>query len=132
MKYTDIIKENGFLSKSGEQLMAEKLTPAIKELLQIGTTENEIRIIGSILSNLIGKEVINTIQFNNDQKLLVEKITEVLQEGLKSFIGIPNNKEVQDQIEKEIEEKSAHYESGGFIVDPFENDPNMKDWDKKY
>jgi hypothetical protein len=83
--YNDIIKENGFLTKQGEELVSQKFLPAIQEILDAAHSDNETRIIGGILSNLIGKEVSNMIQSQATKKVIQQKI----KDGLQQFISSP-------------------------------------------
>jgi hypothetical protein len=88
MKYDDIVQDNGFLTETGKQLVAEKFDPATKEILDIAMTDNQKRILGSILSNLIGKTVANAIQETNRINTIdtQKKIKEALKEELQKFI----------------------------------------------
>src|SRR5271157_2218096 len=91
IKYTDIIQGNGFLTDQGQQILNDKLLPIVRELLEAADSANEVRIIGSLLSNIIGKEVTNMIMEadaweQTKKAIITEKITTVLKDGLKEFI----------------------------------------------
>ena len=120
--YNDLVKENGFLTEYGSKLVDEKLIPVIREFVSEMNTENEMRVVGSILSNVVGKETANLIQHFNENENIVKQIKQIkasMNEGLKSFIGKENTKETQKEIKDGIEKT---IEVGGFLLDPFELD----------
>lgn len=88
MKYDELVKDNGFLTKAGEKLVAEKFEPATKEILDIATTENQKRIIGGILQNIIGKTVSNIIQEHGNKNTAVvqHEIVKAVNDTLKEYI----------------------------------------------
>lgn len=53
--------ENGFLSKQG-QAETESLRKEIQRLLAAGRSPNEVRILGSLLQNVVGNEVNKYLQ----------------------------------------------------------------------
>lgn len=67
--YDKWVKGNGFFTTEAEQMINKSFLPAIREFLDNLDTENEIRIVSSILSNLIGKTVANTIQQKQDKTI---------------------------------------------------------------
>lgn len=60
--YDKFFKENGFLTPEGDQIMKEKFLPIVQELLSSMETENQVRIMAGMLSNLTGKTAADTIQ----------------------------------------------------------------------
>ena len=60
--YDKFFKDNGFLTPEGQQVMKEKFSPIIQELLSSMETENQVRIMAGTLSNMIGKSAADIIQ----------------------------------------------------------------------
>ncbi len=57
-----LFKENGFLSEEGERVFKELLDGKIATLLKQGNSENEIRLIGSLIQKRVGDAVSNAVQ----------------------------------------------------------------------
>ena len=102
MKFKEIIKSNGFLTDQGQQLVNQQFMPAVKELLAVAESENQVRIIGSLLSNLIGKEVTNMVAKHTEMKreTAIKTIGTVLSEGLKQEFLHPAATDPFDNTEK--------------------------------
>lgn len=81
--YKDIITDQGFLSENGKKVLQEKFLPAVQELLTLTTSENEIRVMSSVLSNLIGKTTANLVQQYYDHK---EDINEMSNEDFETYL----------------------------------------------
>lgn len=106
MNFKDAVKGNGFLSDAGQQLVNQQFMPAIQEILNVAQSENEARILGGILSNLIGKEVANIITEQNvvgrneKREAVIAKISTVLSDGLKKEFMHPAAIDPFDNTEK--------------------------------
>lgn len=70
--YNDLITEQGFLTEQGKTLIKDSFLPTAQNFLSIGKNDNEIRIISSVLSNIIGKTATDLIQFRSHQEPLTQ------------------------------------------------------------
>jgi hypothetical protein len=62
------INERGQLTAEGKAYVEEYFGKAVSDLLKIGTTDNQIRLIGSVLSSIIGDKVANVITNKGEEK----------------------------------------------------------------
>jgi len=62
---TAIFKTNGMISEQGIQ-RTETLRSEIQSLLNEGTSETDIRLIGSILQGIVGTMVTNSVAKKNE------------------------------------------------------------------
>lgn len=60
-----IFKTNGMISEQGVQ-RTENLRSEIQSLLNEGTSESDIRLIGSILQGIVGTMVTNSVVKKNE------------------------------------------------------------------
>lgn len=60
-----IFKTNGMISEQGVQ-RTENLRSEIQSLLNEGTSETDIRLIGSILQGIVGTMVTNSVVKKNE------------------------------------------------------------------
>ena len=108
-KYNQLIQENGFLTKSGEQEIKEKFLPTIKHFLDMAGSENELRIVGSVLSNIIGKEVLDMVIARADKTTRVNEPQETASPARLTDLfdnSMPIGKEVVSKLEKILQEKT--------------------------
>jgi hypothetical protein len=55
------ITERGFLTDEGKSLV-HRFSSEIEDILNIASNENELRLVGSILSSIVGTKVTNKVQ----------------------------------------------------------------------
>ena len=67
MKFSDIVDERGFLKKGAKEFVNERLIKELNTLLRYAKSENELRILGSILKNVVGDVVSSRIQENKNR-----------------------------------------------------------------
>lgn len=57
-----LYNETGFFTEEGKKFVAETMGYEVRKLLEIATTKEEARILGSLLANYIGNMVSDKIQ----------------------------------------------------------------------
>jgi hypothetical protein len=55
------VSERGFLTEEGK-LLVHRFSTEVEEILNIASSENELRLVGSILDSIIGNKVASRIQ----------------------------------------------------------------------
>lgn len=55
------INEQGFLTAEGKTFVEDNFGKALDTLLDIAKSENDLRLIGSVLSNIIGAKIADKI-----------------------------------------------------------------------
>jgi len=65
-KFSDIVDERGFLRKDAKQFVNERLVKELNIILRFAESENELRILGSILKTVVGDIVSSKIQENKN------------------------------------------------------------------
>jgi len=55
------VNEKGFLTDDGK-LFVRRFSVEVEEILRIASTENELRLVGSILGSIIGDKVASLVQ----------------------------------------------------------------------
>lgn len=66
MKFLD---EKGSLSVEAKRYVNDKFSHSVDDILNIAESESDLRIIGSLLSSLIGEKVsMKVLKFKNEKK----------------------------------------------------------------
>lgn len=58
----NLYNKNGFFTKEGKQLVTETVGYEVKKLLDTAKTVEEVRTLGSLISNYIGNMVCDKVQ----------------------------------------------------------------------
>lgn len=93
-KFNDYVKDTGFPTETLENLLKVKFEPAITEILEIAGSDNEVRILASIMSNRVGKLGTDAI---------VECSAEKKTDALTDFIKYGEDNEVEQIKNKFID-----------------------------
>lgn len=108
MTYQKFIKENGHLTDEGKILVEQAFMPAAREIMALAQTQNELQIIGSLLSNLIGKEVSNQLR---DWKTSTAHMTDPFEnETITQYFSnnYVSDKEMSDVVYNFLEKHYSH------------------------
>lgn len=61
MKFKEFVDERGFLTQEGK-LLANRFSVEIDGILMLARSENELRLLGSILSSIVGDKVASHVR----------------------------------------------------------------------
>jgi hypothetical protein len=67
-KFNSLIDSNGKIQKDAQNFVNERFVRELVSLLRFSETENEARVIGSILSSIVGNKVVERVAEMNKGK----------------------------------------------------------------
>jgi len=88
MKYNQLINESGFLTPLGKKWIDDKVLPNIIEILNDMETENQMQIVGGVLSKQIGDTIADKLlERAQRRQFLVDMSDEEFETHLKNKYG---------------------------------------------
>ncbi len=60
-QFSDLINEQGFLHEKAEKYFKERFCREVSSILRFGNSDNEFRIIGSVLKKIINDMICNKV-----------------------------------------------------------------------
>lgn len=76
-KFSDVVNDRGFLTEKAKKMFGELLLPNVDLVLSVAKTETEIRVLSSILKNMIASRAFEKIQDTEALKEALEKYKDV-------------------------------------------------------